>query len=307
MKSIAGVISGLILGTVTWGSAQPGLGGIQWTHDLSVTQISLQYPGSNASATGRYYTIEPNTEVTVLVTVKNLSSNPSMPYRLELTAGGQSIGTLPGTSVPSQGEKQFSFKWKPTQPGQGDVEARLGLNSDSNKQACASCRSARGSTGSQRNYSVREQDARCNFPTSCSVGSMGAPCGCHPTTDNPRNNSAKAAYQVAGDSPPPPVQPTSIDGVDLKIDSAYTKASVAKMGTYEAYITISNQGNRAHTGMIEAEVTVGTMTRTVTFTGGLKPGESKTEIVEFTKSGRCKVVLDPKNTIKEADETNNSR
>jgi len=135
---------------------------------------------------------------------------------------------------------------------------------------------------------------------------MGSPCSCHPSEDDPRNNTSRAAYQVNGEGANTPAQPTSADGIDLQVDSCYVQASVAKMGTYEAFVTISNQGNRPHSGMIDVEVSVGSMTRTLTFRGGLKPGEVKTETIEFTKSGRAKAVVDPKNTIKEAREDNNS-
>lgn len=296
----------LSLGVVASALAQTGLGGIPWTHDLSVEQIQLQFAGANASATAREYTIDPETDVTVFVTVKNRSSNPSLPFRLDCTAGGQSVGSVPGSSVPSQGEKQFSMKWKTPPSGKGNFEARLNFTSalpGGSKSTCSTCKSARGN--SRPSYSTLTESARCSFPNSCTVGSMGSVCSCHPTADAPYNNSSKAAYVIRGEAEPKPPQQNTADGIDLQVDGCYTSASIAKMGTHDAFVTISNRGNRAHSGSIDVEVTVGSKTRTVTFRGGLKPGEVKTEKVEFTKEGQCKAVVDPKNSIRESNEENN--
>lgn len=294
---------GLALGVVASALAQTGLGGIPWTHDLSVEQIQLQYAGSNASATARQYTIDPETDVMVFVTVKNRSSNPSLPFRLDCTAAGRPVGSIPGSSVPSQGEKQFSMKWKAPQTGNGNFEARLNFVSalpGGSKATCSNCKSARGTRSSS--YSTQSQNARCSYPNSCTVGSMGSVCSCHPTADAPYNNNSRTAYVISGEVE---VAPTQQDGVDLQVDGCYTSASIAKMGTYDAFVTISNRGNRAHSGSIDVEVTVGSRTRTVTFRGGLRPGEVKSEKLEFTKSGQCKAVVDPKNGIRESNEENN--
>lgn len=297
------MVASLVLALSVGARSQPGLGTVSWTHDLSVDTISLQYPGANASATARAYSIPPNTEVMVLVTVRNHSSNPSPGFRIDFNAGRDSIGSITGSSVPSQGEKQFSVKWKPVNPGPGAVEARLNITSSlpgANKTTCASCKSAKGSASPR--YSSNTSSEVCSYPNSCTVGSMGSVCGCHPTADDPRNNSVRAAYQLGGDAPS---AGENADGVDLQVDSCYLQASIVKMGTYEAFLTVSNRGTRPCSGMVDAEVTVGGNTRTVSFRGGIKAGEAKTQIVEFTRSGAIKVVVDPKNSVKEAKEDNN--
>lgn len=88
-------------------------------------------------------------------------------------------------------------------------------------------------------------------------------------------------------------------------DSCYVQASIVKIGTYEAFLTVSNRGNRPCSGIVDAEVTVGSMTRMVSFRGGFKAGEARNEIVEFTRTGPVKVVVDPRNALKEAREDNN--
>lgn len=298
-----------LLALTTWSLAQTGLGGTQWTNDLSLERITLDYPGANASATAKAYALPPNADVTVLVTVHNRSSNPALPFRIDLTAGGQSIGSIPGSSVPSQGEKQFSLKWSPRQggQGQGQVMATLVVNSPSaNKQPCSNCRNSKVS--SQQRYPGQAAPPRCNFPySSCNLGDMGSVCSCHPTVDDPTNNSVSAAYQMDGPGGVKPTSPSgSADGIDLVVDSAYVKPSVAKMGTYEAYVRVGNQGTRPCPGSFDVEVSVGSMKRMVTFRGGLRPNESKTEIVEFTKDGPCHVLIDPRNAIPEAKKDNNS-
>ncbi len=313
-KSMMTVAVGLLATFATL--AQPGLGGINWTHDLSVDPVNLVYPGSNNSATASSYTVEANTPIDVQVLVKNLSSNRSSAYSIKLAwssgeGGLTDIATVNGSPLPYNGQMMHSLKWTAAQSGKLTLWAHLtptGALPGAGKQPCVECKRARSNrTSSSSRLPGEAAPGQCYFPSgSCTLGDMGGLCSCHPTADNPQNNSRNVSVLVNGGKGTTPASVPSADGVDLVVEGAYVTPSIAKLGSYDAAVTIANRGNRAHSGMIQVEVTVGRNKRMVTLTGGLRPGEVKTELVEFTKDGACKVVVDPGNSIRESNETNNS-
>ncbi|MFN8608050.1 MAG: CARDB domain-containing protein [Vulcanimicrobiota bacterium] len=276
---------------------------IMWTHDVGLGALSLRYAGSERNTNASFYSVAAGTEITATVPVQNYSSNPSVPYRVDITVNGRTVASENGSGLPSNGTKEHYLKWKADLAGRWQVLATLTYTKPlpgASRTACRECKTGSG---------------RCNYPNSCSNGTGNEVCGCHAVADNPNNNVARANLEVQGGNNLPgatqpggvPTTPSASEGVDLIVESANLSPSGVKTGVYEAHFTVTNIGSAPATGSFGVEVSMDSIRQNFRITGGLKPGESKSGMVEFLRNGYIRVVVDPRNEIKESNKSNNSK
>lgn len=279
----------------------PLMATIEWTHDLTVYTIDLEYRGKRVGGGVQKHDITVGAPTTAVVMIKNNSRNPSVGYKVDLYSVvdprrnppvTKQIGSVPGKKVRSGEMAEHRLNWaaEPTYGLVAQIVFTSPLPGGDPMERCSECR--RGSN--------------CSWPRDCRNGAGEGVHSCHNANDNPANNQAATDVLITGSTD---VGTSASEGVDLVIESAnLNHVSAGGVNKTLCSVYVANQGTQDHRGSVKVQVKAGSTTRSATISGGIPKGTSKSVNIDVDSTNKSILVtVDPDNSIKESNETNNTK
>ncbi len=280
----------------------PLMAAIEWTHDLTIYTIDLEYRGKRVGGGVQKHDITVGAPTTALVTVKNNSRNPSVGYKVDLYSVvdprrrppvTKLIGSVPGKKLRSGEMAEHRLNWtaEPTYGLVAQIVFTSPLPGGDPMEQCSEC---------------RRPANNCSWPSYCRHGAGEGVHSCHNTNDNPANNQGATEVLITGSTD---VGTSGPEGIDLFIESAsLNSVSAGGINKTMCAIFVANQGTQDHRGSVKVQVKAGSTTRSATISGGIPKGTSKSVSIDVDSTNKSIVVtVDPDNSIKETNENNNTR
>ncbi len=261
----------------------PCLAQIEWKYDLGVHLLEVDKRE-----------LLPEDECEITFVIRNHGTRNSTGYRVELMMDELKVGEVVGRSLRPSEQREHRVRWRADRQPQTCV-ARLTLIEKplgaANDEICLDC----------RDHSVSRLGS-CFWPESCTKGTRGEPCACHPRIDNPLNNEATLALV-------PKPEPELLPGVDLSTLTSFEWGTEQNTGRVLLRIEINNRGDGRWPHRFDVAVTVGGRRLVRPVVGGIESdGQRVLEVVvdvSSLKETPVVIEVDAGGRVKEADENNN--